>query len=142
MNLHRDLLRAHIPHNCTQCCRQCEKQNTIPCSDFYPQNSRIFLENILAWLRIETSRSEETILRRHINLRPDKDGGVDDDIGTLDGYYVQMINGALLDIRHGKRAYLYTFGQIQDVMRFEPYIQVKYIPDAGAYEIKLEKENG
>ncbi len=70
-------------------------------------------------------------------MRPDKDGGVDDDIGTLDGYYVQMINGALLDIRHGKRAYLYTFGQIQDVMRFEPYIQIKYIPDAGAYEVKL-----
>lgn len=141
MNLHNDLLRAHIPHDCSQCCRKCP-QRTIACTDFYPSNSRIFLDYVINRIRIDIPKSKDIILRRYIKTNPDVDGGVDDGIETLDGYYVQMINDTLELIRTGKAGYLYTFGQIQDVMRFEPYIQVKYIPDAGAYEIKLEKENG
>lgn len=140
MNLHNDLLHVHILHNCSQCYRKCP-QRTIACTDFYPSNSRIFLDYVINRIRIDTPKSKDTILRRYIKTNPDIDGGVDDGIETLDGYYVQMINDTLELIRTGKAGYLYTFGQIQDVMRFEPYIQVKYIPDAGAYEIKLEKEN-
>lgn len=137
MNLHNDLLRAHIPHDCTHCCRKCP-QRTQACTDFYPSNSRIFLDYVINCIRIDTPKSKDTILRRYIKTNPDVDGGVDDGIETLDGYYVQMINDTLELIRTGKAGYLYTFGQIQDVIRFEPYIQVRYISDAGAYEIRME----
>ena len=137
MNLHNDLLHAHIPHNCSQCCRKCP-QRTQACTDFYPSNSRIFLDYVINRIRIDTPKSKDTILRRYIKTNPDVDGGVDDGIETLDGYYVQMINDTLELIRTGKVGYLYTIQQIKDVMRFEPYIQVRYIPDAGAYEVKLE----
>ena len=137
MNLHNDLLRAHIPHDCSQCCRKCP-QRTTACTDFYPANSRVFLDYAVTRLRCETPQSKDTILRRYIHNRPDRDGGTDDGIDTLDSYYVQMINDTLKLIRTGKAGYLYTIQQIKDVIRFEPHIQVRYISDAGAYEVRLE----
>ena len=65
-------------------------------------------------------------------------GFVDDGVTSLDTYYVQMINDTLEQIRIGKVAYVYNLWQVQDVMRYEPLIDVRYIADAGAYEIKLE----
>ena len=139
MNLHKDLLRAHVPHDCSQCCRKCP-QRTIACRDFYPSNSRIFLDYVLSYLRDNTPRSQDKIMKRRLgyDLQLSRYGFVDDGITSLDTYYVQMINDSLETIRTGKRAYVYNLWQVQDIMRYEPQIDVKYIPDAGAYEIKLE----
>ena len=139
MNLHNDLLSVHIPHDCAHCCRKCT-QRTQACVDFYPVNSRVFLDYVLAYLKENTPRSNDKIMKRHYgkDLLYKRYGFYDDGITSLDTYYVQMINDTLEQIRLGNRAYVYSIWQIQDVLRYEPYIQVRYIPDAGAYEIKLE----
>ena len=139
MNLHNDLLRAHIPHDCSQCCRKCP-QRTTACTDFYPSNSRIFLDYVLTYLKENTPRSQDKVMKRYYgkDLLYNRYGFYDDGITSLDTYYVQMINDTLEQIRLGHRTYLYSIWQIQDVLRYEPHIQVRYISDAGAYEIRLE----
>lgn len=139
MNLHKDLLRVHVPHDCSQCCRKCP-QRTIACVDFYPANSRVFLDYVLTYLKENTPRSQDKIMKRRFgqDLQYNRYGFYDDGITSLDTYYVQMINDTLEQIRIGKAGYVYSLWQVQDVLRYEPQIQVRYIPDAGAYEIKQE----
>ena len=139
MNLHKDLLNAHVPHDCTQCCRHCPRRTTA-CMDFYPANSRIFLDYVISYLRENTPRSQDKIMKRKVgfDLQFSRYGFVDDGVTSLDTYYVQMINDTLEQIRTGKVGYVYSLWQVQDVMRYEPLIDVRYIADAGAYEIKLE----
>ena len=50
-----------------------------------------------------------------------------------------LINSVLSEIRKGKKDYAFHLEQIKEIMRFEPRITVRYIPDAGAYEIRIEK---
>jgi hypothetical protein len=57
-----------------------------------------------------------------------------DKVSTLDEYYVGLINDSLDLIRHGKSAYVFSFGQIKDIMRFESDIDIKYVE--GFYEIR------
>ncbi len=132
MNLHIDLQKAHIPHSCKSCCRKCINRAEA-CESFYPENMREFLDYVINTLRgtVEPSR-EKTMKRNVIN----DSRSYNDGITTLDGYYVQLINTALAEIRRGKADYLYSFEQIRDVIRFEPDITARYIAEAGAYEIR------
>lgn len=132
MNLHIDLKKAHIPHSCKSCCRKCINRAEA-CESFYPENMREFLDYAINTLRgtVEPSR-EKTMKRNVIN----DSRSYNDGITTLDGYYVQLINTALAEIRRGKADYLYCFEQIRDVIRFEPDITARYIAEAGAYEIR------
>ncbi len=139
MNLHKDLLRAHVPHDCSQCCRKCP-QRTIACKDFHPNNSRVFLNYVLDYLRENTPRSQDEKMKRNFgrDLQFERFGFYDDGITSLDTYYIQMINDVLEQIRLHKAGYVYNLYQVQDILRYEPQIQIRYIPDAGAYEINLE----
>jgi hypothetical protein len=56
---------------------------------------------------------------------------------TLDTYYVGLINDTLDEIRKGRSAYLFTFEQVQDVIKFEPTAQFTYINNDDYFEVKL-----
>lgn len=58
---------------------------------------------------------------------------------TLSRYYKEMINDSLKLIRKGKVAYLYKEEHIEDVLRFEPEINVTY--DGTAFCVSLLDKN-
>ena len=93
-----------------------------------------FMDNALNYLRTTIVKAKcEKKLTRYIQ----HDGkSYNDGITTLDGYYVQLINTALAEIRRGRSDYVYSLEQVRDIMRFEPLISVRYIAFAGAYEIR------
>lgn len=133
MNLHNDLLKAGIKHDCKLCCRKCKNRNTS-CYDFYPENMAEFMDYAIDFLSKTVEPSKEKKLKRHV-IRDGK--SYNDKVSTLDYYYVLLINTALSEIRKGRSDYVYSFEQIRDIMRFEPDISAKYIADAGAYEIRI-----
>ena len=135
MNLHNDLMKVKFVHGCENCCRKnCRYNNcNFACENFYPENSSEFMDHVLAELRKNITPSSEKKLKRHIV--PDGKS-YNDRITTLDEYYVLLVNSVLSEIRKGGVDYAYSLEQICDIMRFEPDISVKYIADAGAYEVR------
>lgn len=137
MNLNNDLCSCGIPHSCRQCIRKhnaCGKGCT--CTEFFPDNMDVFLDYVVTYLKENTPLSKEKKLKRH--TREYSGVGLKyDDTTTLDEYYVRMINDVLSEIRRGKIDYLFNFGQIRDVLRFERNITLRYVD--GCYEVKIEK---
>lgn len=132
MNLHNDLMKVKIKHGCEQCCRKCGSCHEA-CVEFYPANMTAFMNDVVGTLLETVEKSSERTLKRHaLRSRNVHDDGVT----TLDEYYVLLVNTALAEIRRGKSDYVYSFEQIKDILRFEPEITVRYIPDAGAYEVR------
>lgn len=137
MNLNNDLRSCGVPHHCEQCVMKnslCGKRFT--CVDFFPDNMDVFLDYVVTYLKENTPPCKEKKLKRH--ARNYSGVGLKyDDTTTLDEYYVRMINDVLSEIRRGKADYLFSFGQIRDVLRFERNITLRYVD--GCYEIKMEK---
>ena len=135
MNLHNDLAKVRVPHSCESCCcNKCSCSNRkITCEKFYPQNTTAFMDYILFSLLQTVEPSKERKLKRHVY--PDR--SYNDKVTTLDEYYVMLVNSVLGEIRKGGVDYAYSLEQIKDIMRFEPDIKVRYIADAGAYEVRL-----
>lgn len=132
MNLHNDLLKAKITHNCEQCCMNCTNCSTA-CDKFYPENMTEFMDYALECIRGMVEPSKERTLKRYA-VRDSR--SYNDKVATLDYYYVLLVNSVLSEIRKGKTDYVYSFEQIKDIMRFESDISVRYIADAEAYEIR------
>lgn len=138
MNLHNDLMKVKVVHGCENCCRKnCRYNNcNSACENFYPENSAEFMEYILDELRKNITPSSDKKLKRHIV----HDGkSYNDKVTTLDEYYVLLVNSVLSEIRKGGVDYAYSLEQIRDILRFEPNISVKYIPEAGAYEVRKRR---
>lgn len=133
MNIHNDLQRAKIPHSCKECCCKCNGRSSA-CADFYPADMPRFMEYTVGFLKETVIPCKEYKLKRYIV----RDGrSYDDGITTLDGYYVQLINSVLCEIRKDGRDYIFNLEQLREIMRFEPCITARYIPDAGSYEIRI-----
>ena len=132
MNLHNDLMKVKIVHDCENCCHKCRKCG-VTCENFYPVNSSEFMEHVLDELRQNITPSKEKKLKRH--AVPDWKS-YNDKVTTLDEYYVLLVNSVLSEVRKGGVDYAYSLEQIRDIMRFEPNITVNYIPSAGAYEVR------
>lgn len=132
MNLHNDLLKARITHNCEKCCMNCINCSTA-CDKFYPENMTEFMDYALECIRGMVEPSKERTLKRYA-VRDSR--SYNDKVSTLDYYYVLLVNSVLSEIRKGKTDYVYSFEQIKDIMRFESDISVRYIADAEAYEIR------
>lgn len=135
MNLHNDLMKVKVAHGCENCCHKCRKCSTA-CENFYPENSSEFMVYVIDELRENIAPSREKQLKRH--AVPDGKS-FNDKVTTLDEYYVLLVNSVLSEVRNGGVDYAYSLEQICDIMRFEPNISVKYIADAGAYEVRKRR---
>lgn len=135
MQFTKDLQHNNVPYSCEQCCFKMSCQKHIPCVSFYPDNKDRFMENVITYLKGTIPLSKDKNLKRHAvaSLRSQ---GITSDSTTLDGYYVNMINDSLSEIRKGRTAYLFTVGQLKDVIRFERDVKVR-INECG-YEISKE----
>ena len=141
MNLHNDLMKVKVVHDCSDCCRKnCRYKScgsdSPACENFYPENSSEFMGYVLDELRKNITPSKEKKLKRH--AVPDGKS-YNDKVTTLDEYYVLLVNSVLSEVRKGGTDYAYSLEQISDIMRFEPNISVKYIADAGAYEVRKRR---
>ena len=94
------------------------------------------MDYVLDELRKNITPSREKKLKRH--TVPDGKS-YNDKVTTLDEYYVLLVNSVLSEVRKGGVDYAYSLEQIRDIMRFEPDISVKYIADAGAYEVRKRR---
>lgn len=135
MNLHNDLMKVKVVHGCENCCHKCRKCGVtcFACENFYPENSAEFMGYVLDELRKNITPSKEKKLKRH--AVPDWKS-YNDKVTTLDEYYVLLVNSVLSEVRKGGTDYAYSLEQIRDIMWFEPNISVKYIAEAGAYEVR------
>ena len=135
MNLHNDLMKVQIAHDCSQCRQMCGRR-IAACESFIPKNASAFMDYVVYALRETTPLSSEKKLKRY--PVPDKNA-YDDKLPTQDHYYVILINDVLSQIRKGHCDYVFSLEQMRDVIRFEPHITAKYITEAGSYKIKLDK---
>lgn len=137
MNLHNDLAKVKISHSCKNCiCNGCRCSNQgLACENFYPEHTVEFMRYVLSCIHEGVIPSQERRLKRHAT----HGASYNDKIGTLDDYYVILVNSVLDQIRKGGVDYAYTLEQVRDVMRFEPDIIIRYIPEAGAYEVRLDR---
>lgn len=125
-------MKVKIKHGCDQCCRKCGNRHEA-CVEFYPANMTAFMNEVVGTLLETVEKSSDYTLKRHaVRSRNVHDDG----ITTPDEYYVLPVDTALAAIRRGKSDYVYSFEQIKDILRFEPEITVRYIPNAGAYEVR------
>ncbi|MBO6232160.1 MAG: hypothetical protein IK990_03715 [Ruminiclostridium sp.] len=133
MNLHNDLMKAKIEHDCSQCSYKCGKRSA--CEDFVPEDMDDFMEYVVDALMETVVPSKDKKLKR----RPVKSKiPYDDKIPTMDYYYVALVNDTLSEIRRGYEAYIFNFEQLRDVMSFEPSVFVEYIPEAESYKVMLK----
>ena len=133
MNLHNDLMKAKIEHDCSQCSYRCGKR--VACEDFVPNNMWDFMEYVTDVLMETVIPSKDKKLKR----RPVKSKiPYDDKIPTMDYYYVALINDTLSELRRGHIAYIFSLEQLRDVMCFEPGVRVTYIPEAESYSVRLK----
>lgn len=96
------------------------------CGHFCPIYEGTYIDTVVSWLRDNTPLSRDNTLSRCSRAFNGGTGVVYDDVVTLDACYVRMINDTLKQIRQGKIAYLYSWEQIVDIMRFEKNISVDY----------------
>ena len=129
MNLHNDLLRAEIPHDCTQCFHRCPQRKRA-CEDFRPINDVRFMDYAVAYLKEDLEEASDMYMPKSSH---------ESEESKFYTYYAMLVNDALRAIRRGKEEYVYTFEQIRDIMRYEPHIEVRCDMDSGAYCVKLEK---
>ncbi|MBR1832343.1 MAG: hypothetical protein IJ784_07920 [Ruminiclostridium sp.] len=133
MNLHNDLMKAKIEHDCSQCSYKCGKR--VACEDFVPEDMDDFMEYVVDALLETVVPSKDKKLKRS----PVKSKiPYDDKIPTMDYYYVALVNDTLSEIRRGHEAYIFNFEQLRDVMSFEPSVFVEYIPEAESYKVMLK----
>ena len=132
MNLHNDLMKAKIEHDCSQCSYKCSKR--VACEDFVPEDMGDFMEYVVDALMESVVPSKDKKLKR----RPVKSKiPYDDKIPTMDYYYVALVNDTLSEIRRGHIAFIFNLEQLRDVMCFEPRVVVEYIPEAESYGVML-----
>ena len=132
MNLHNDLLKAKIEHDCSKCSYKCGKR--VACEDFVPEDMDDFMEYVVDALMETVVPSKDKKLKR----RPVKSKiPYDDKIPTMDYYYVALVNDTLSEIRRGHIAFIFNLEQLRDVMCFEPRVVVEYIPEAESYGVML-----
>jgi len=133
MNLHNDLMRAKIEHDCSQCIYKCNRHSA--CDEFVPDDMSDFMEYVVDTLIETVLPSKDRKLKR----RPVKSKiPYDDKIPPLDYYYVSLVNDTLSEIRRGHIAYIFSLEQLRDVMRFEPRVLVEYVPEAESYRVSLK----
>lgn len=134
MKLSNDLHSCGVPYSCNQCIMKgsCGKYG-YTCTRFYPDNTDSFMEMVVHELKRNTLPSKDKRLKRRVGRSISSLGMKRDDITTLDDYYVRLINDTLSEIRYGKMGYVFTLSQLQDVIRFERDIKVRYCD--GCYEV-------
>ena len=64
MNLHNDLMKAKIEHDCSHCKMNCGRR-TAACESFIPKNMSAFMDYVVYMLRENTPLSTEKKLKRH-----------------------------------------------------------------------------
>ncbi len=133
MNLHNDLMKSKIEHDCSQCVNKCKRYFT--CIEFLPGDMWGFMENMVDTLKETVVPSKEKKLRR----RPVKSKiPYDDKLPPVDYYFVLFINNTLSEIRNGHTAYIFSLEQLREIMRFEPDVRVAYNPEAESYVLRLK----
>lgn len=108
-----------------QCCRKGRNCNFTP----YDWNS--FIQVVVNSLRLIVEPSTNKKLVRTNRYRPMN--GIYDDAFTQDQFYVQIVNDSLYCLRHGFPAYVFSLYHIVDILKFEPNIRVRYIPEANSF---------
>ena len=87
-------------------------------------------------IKLEVKQLKESYIQTHSNLTGKKLtrriyntqrlGIVDDDLWTLDQYYISLVNDVLRSIRNYQPAWVFNTAQLKDVLRFEPDPDFKY----------------
>lgn len=134
MKLSNDLHSNGIPYSCNQCImnKSC-LQNGYTCTKFYPEHMDSFLDCVVTYIKENTLPSKDKRLKRRVGRAAGTVGIKNDNVTTLDDYYVRLINDTLSEIRHGHVGYIFTLSQLRDVLRFERDVKVRH-NDCG-YEI-------
>ena len=101
-------------------------QNGYTCTKFYPDNMDSFLGSVVTYLKENTLPSKDRRLKRCVGRTIGTTGMKNDNVTTLDDYYVRLINDTLSEIRHGHVGYVFNLSQLRDVLRFERDIKVRY----------------
>jgi len=66
-----------------------------------------------------------------------KSQGLVYDMDSLYDWYIKFINNILRNIRRYEVDYCFTFGQIKDLLKFEPNIKITYVQNGKCFEVKL-----
>lgn len=131
MNLNKDILRYAIPHQCNQCTMNlscdytCHNTPNPRCMKFVPDNMDNFLNDTITYCNINVPKSKEKRLRRVCTYNRCSN----DNVTTLDEYYVSFINDSIKELRKGKTVYVFQLRQMWEILRFVDNLTATYVGD-------------
>lgn len=108
-------------------------KNILDCKIEKLQNNKENINDIITYLRKTNSPTTDKKMSNKYIRR----SGVVYDIDSLYDYYIKFINGILRTIRNYEIDYCFTFGQIKELLRFEPNLKITYDETNYCFEVRL-----
>lgn len=131
MNLNSDIVHYAIPHNCNQCvfnydcCYICHRTANPKCRNFIPDNMNKFLNDTILYFKLNCSKSKTNRLKRICTYH----GAFNDNVTTLDSYYVNFINDCISQLHKGKMVYVFKLSHVWEILQFVDNVRAVYQGD-------------
>lgn len=131
MNLNNDIVHYAIPHRCNQCtftygCSHvCHNVTNPQCRNFIPDNMDKFLNDTILYFKLNCSKSKANRLKRICTYQ----GTYNDNVTTLDSYYVNFINDSISQLRKGKTVYVFKLSHVWEILQFVDDVKAVYQGD-------------
>lgn len=131
LHLSRDIIRLGIPHSCQHCIHNescdsgCHGTPNPQCYKFMPDSMDRFLNDTITYCEINVPKSKERLLKRVCTYNRCSN----DNVTTLDEYYVSFINDSIKELRKGKTVYVFQLRQMWEILRFVDNLNATYVGD-------------
>ena len=131
MNLNNDIVHYAIPHRCNQCtfnygcCHVCHNSTNPQCRNFIPDNMDRFLNDTILYFKLNYPKSKTNRLKRICTYQ----GAYNDNVTTLDSYYVNFINDSISQLRKGKTVYVFKLSHVWEILQFVDDVKAVYQGD-------------
>lgn len=108
-------------------------KNILNCKVERVTNNKDEINEIITYLKqVNTPAFDKKMSSKYIRRNDivyDKD--------SLYDHYIRFINSILRTIRNYETDYCFTFGQIKELLRFEPNMKITYDKDNCCFAVKL-----
>lgn len=128
MNLNSDIVHYVIPHSCNQCtfnygcCYVCHHTTNPQCRNFIPNNMDKLLNDTILHFKLNYPKSKYNKLKRICTYN----GAYNDNVDTLDSYYVNFINDCISQLRKGKMVYVFKLSHVWEILQFVDDVKAVY----------------
>ena len=121
MQFRIDVINAHL----TMVVVMSVIRQPTQCRNFIPDNMDRFLNDTILYFKLNCAKSKTNKLKRICTY----DGAYNDNVTTLDSYYVNFINDSISQLRKGKTVYVFKLSHVWEILQFVDDVKAVYQGD-------------